>query len=192
MAFVVRSQRNINLTSLNSTNIGPGEYEDDETKFEARLIHDINNRYSRMTKTYLKQEIPFNSTCPRDMPTTCDDTPGPGTYSAFSSENNKNLTFEKYPSINNEIIFVEENGVFFPKFRNDAKGFLSSVQRFKKPDLLNENLGPGCYNINDSFNANKNIQKKNSFKNLEKGRISKSPKEVKKTQIGRASCRERV
>ena len=180
MAFVVRSQRKINLTSLNSTNIGPGEYEDDEMKFEARLVHDINNRYSRMTSTILKQEIPFNTTSPKDLPYKFEDTPGPGTYYVSPSENNKNLSFEKNPSSNNEIVFVEENGVFFPKFRNDAKGFLSSVQRFKRPtSLLGANLGPGCYNIYNEKNNIKNNQKKNSFKNLEKGRISKSPKETK-------------
>jgi hypothetical protein len=42
MAFVIRSERKIKTEIDNNTNLGPGQYENEELKKEARLLHKIS------------------------------------------------------------------------------------------------------------------------------------------------------
>ena len=158
MAFVTRSERKIKNSNLNSTNIGPGEYENEEIKQEARILHKISNIYTHASKkNNLLINIPFNSTCGRTPLIKITDTPDPGTYTDIYSNSTKKSKKEKLPSLNNEIIFIEENGNLIPKFKNESKGFLSSEKRFKNilDSNNNENIGPGHYELAKSFNKKK-------------------------------------
>ena len=67
MAFVTRSERKMEKEIIkNNTNLGPGEYEDEGIKQEARLLHKISSVYTHMTKkNNLQINIPFNSTWKR-------------------------------------------------------------------------------------------------------------------------------
>ena len=157
MAVVTRSERKIKNILTNTTNLGPGEYENEEIKQEARLLHKISNIFTHMSKkNNLEINIPFNSTGERSSLAKINNTPGPGTYTDIYSFPKKNKK-EKLPSLNNEIIFVEEKGNLIPKFKNESKGFLSSERRFN--NLLdssnNENIGPGCYQIGNILNKTK-------------------------------------
>ena len=156
MAFVTRSERKIKNEIDNNINLGPGQYENEETKKEARLLHKISNIYTHMSKkNNLKINIPFNSTCVRETLTKTNNIPGPGAYTDIFSYTRKK---EEFPSLNNEIIFIEENGTLIPKFKNESKGFLSSEKRFNNIfDLKNnnKNVGPGCYDINKILNKSK-------------------------------------
>ena len=169
MAFVTRSERKIKNMLTSTTNLGPGEYENEEIKQEARLLHKISNIYKHMSKNNnLEIIIPFNSTGLRSSLTNTSNTPGPGTYTDIYSFSRNNKR-EKFPSLNNEIIFVEENGNLIPKFKNETKGFLSSQKRFNNlfSSNSNENVGPGCYQIG------KNVIK-TKVQNMRYGRIMQS------------------
>jgi hypothetical protein len=155
MAFVTRSERKIKNSDINCTDIGPGEYENEEIKAEARILHKISNIYTHNggNKRNLQINIPFNSTCGRAPLIRTNDTPGPGTYTdIYPNSNNKNKK-TRLPSLTNEIIFVEEKGNLIPKFKNETKGFLSSEKRFKNNlnSNDNENIGPGQYQLGKSF-----------------------------------------
>ena len=50
MAFVTRSERKLNDNLEGITKIGPGEYENEETKLEARILHKISNIYTHASK----------------------------------------------------------------------------------------------------------------------------------------------
>ena len=50
MAFVTRSERKLNDNLEGITKIGPGEYENEETKLEARILHKISNIYTHVSK----------------------------------------------------------------------------------------------------------------------------------------------
>ena len=131
MAFVTRSERKMDKEIIkNNTNLGPGEYENEEIKQEAILLHKISHVYTHMTKkNNLQINIPFNSTCKSESLTKMNNTPGPGAYSDIYSYTKKNRK-EELPSLNKEIIFIEDNGNLIPKFKNESKGFLSSEKRF--------------------------------------------------------------
>jgi hypothetical protein len=158
MAFVTRSERKMEKEIIkNNTNLGPGEYEDEGIKQEARLLHKISSVYTHMTKkNNLQINIPFNSTCKRGSLSKMNNTPGPGAYTNIYSYTKKN-TKEELPSLNKEIIFIEENGNLIPKFKNESKGFLSSEKRFNNifDSNNNENIGPGCYHTDTDKNINK-------------------------------------
>ena len=174
MAFVTRSERKLNISTNNSTDIGPGEYENDEIKQEARLLHKISNKFSRISKNNnLKIIVPFNSTGERINFIKTDDTPGPGTYTSNCSfEKNKNEN-DAY-SNEKEIILVEENGILIPKLNKELKGFLSSEKRFSDSKSNNnyENIGPGSYDLVKTFNKPKNHN--NRYGKVELGRAFKS------------------
>ena len=174
MAFVTRSERKIKTELTNSTEIGPGEYDNEKEKMKARILHRISNRYTHFSKkNNLKINIPFNSTCERTNFFRINNTPGPGTYTNTYSNLKYNIKKDS-PSLIKEIIFMEENGNLVPRFRNETKGFLSSERRFNKISNQNnnENLGPGCYEIDKTFNTTKistNYEKlhpKRNYKNL--------------------------
>ena len=154
MAFVTRSERKIKNVLPNMTSIGPGEYENEELKKEARFLHNISHIYTHITKkNNLQINIPFNSTGPRSSLINLNNIPGPGTYTDIYNNTKKNNNEEIQP-LNNEIIFMEENGNLIPKFKNESKGFLSSEKRFNNISYSNnnENVGPGCYQIGESLN----------------------------------------
>ena len=172
MAFVTRSERNINISANNSTNIGPGEYENDEIKEEARFLHKISNKYSHYSKNNdLKISVPFNTTGQRGNFLKINNTPGPGTYTSdFSFKTSKKE--EDSHSMDKEIIFVEENGNLVPKLNKELKGFLSSEKRFNDSHS-NNNIGPGSYDLIKTFNKSKNNYN-NRYGKIELGRAYKS------------------
>ena len=168
MAFVTRSERKLNNNIEGITKIGPGEYENEETKLEARILHKMSNVYTHISKkNSMEINIPFNSTCGRTSLIKRNNNPGPGTYTDIY-QNKKQYINEKLPSMNNEIIFIEQNGKLIPKFKNETKGFLSSEKRFNTvlDSNNNENLGPGCYEIGKSLNK---IKKQNIRYSQNKG-----------------------
>ena len=60
MAFVNRSKRKLTTDLLSPTKIGPGEYENEEAKQKARILHKINNKYTHSKKLEpLEINIPF-------------------------------------------------------------------------------------------------------------------------------------
>ena len=157
MAFVTRSERNIKNELFNSTKIGPGEYQNDDEILEARLLHKISNRYSHYFKNNnLNVNVPFNTTSERSSFLKSNNNPGPGTYTNTYTNIKHNIKRES-PSLNKEIIFVEENGNLIPKLKNEAKGFLSSEKRFNVISDQNnyENIGPGYYEIGKTFRRTK-------------------------------------
>ena len=174
MAFVTRSERNIKNDLVNSTKIGPGEYLNEEEKLEARLLHKISNRYLHYFKNNnLNINIPFNTTSERSSFLKTNNNPGPGAYTNTYTNIKHNIKRES-PSLNNEIIFVEENGNLIPKLKNESKGFLSSERRFNviSEQNNNENIGPGCYEIGKTLSKTKTntrygkVDSKKNYKNL--------------------------
>ena len=174
MAFVTRSERKLNNNIEGITNIGPGEYENEDIKQEARILHKISNIYKHVSKkNNLEINIPFNSTCGRSSLVKRNNNPGPGTYTDNYS-NKKKFIKEELPSLNNEIIFIEQNGNLVPKFKNESKGFLSSEKRFNTIfDLKNnENVGPGSYQLGQILN--KKIVQNKRYDQNKGNKISKS------------------
>ena len=174
MAFVTRSERKMNINTNNSTNIGPGEYENDELKKEARFLHKISNKYTHYSKNNdLNIIIPFNTTGLRGNFLKINNTPGPGTYTSdFSYKKSKKG--DDTHSMDKEIIFVEENGSLVPKLNKELKGFLSSEKRFNDSHSYNnKNLGPGCYELIKTFNKPK-INYNSRYGKVELGRAYKS------------------
>ena len=172
MAFVTRSERKLNFSTIDSTNIGPGEYESEEIKQKAKLLHQISNKFSHFSKNNnLRIVVPFNSTGERTNFIKTGDTPGPGTYTTDSSfEKNKNENDIHYND--KEVIFVEENGNLIPKLNRELKGFLSSEKRFSDSNPnKNENIGPGSYDLVKTFNKPNNHN--NRYGKVEIGRAFK-------------------
>ena len=172
MAFVTRSERKLNFSTIDSTKIGPGEYESEEIKQKAKLLHQISNKFSHFSKNNnLRIVVPFNSTGERTNFIKTGDTPGPGTYTTDSSfEKNKNENDIHYND--KEVIFVEENGNLIPKLNRELKGFLSSEKRFSDSNPNNnENIGPGSYDLVKTFNKPNNHN--NRYGKVEMGRAFK-------------------
>jgi len=172
MAFVTRSERKLNFSTIDSTNIGPGEYESEEIKQKAKLLHQISNKFSHFSKNNnLRIVVPFNSTGERTNFIKTGDTPGPGTYTTDSSfEKNKNENDIHFND--KEVIFVEENGNLIPKLNRELKGFLSSEKRFSDSNPNNnENIGPGSYDLVKTFN--KSNYHNNRYGKVEIGRAFK-------------------
>ena len=174
MAFVTRSERKMNINTNNSTNIGPGEYENDEIKEEARLLHKISNKYSHYSKNNdLNIVIPFNTTGVRSNFIKENNTPGPGTYTGDFSYK-KSRKEDGTHSMDKEIIFVEENGSLVPKLNKELKGFLSSEKRFNDSHIYdNKSIGPGSYELIKTFNKTKNNYN-TRYGKVELGRAYKS------------------
>ena len=65
MAFVYRSTRT-NFSERNKIAIGPGEYDEELSKTQGRLLHKNNIKYSTIIKnTKTPIIIPFNTTSQR-------------------------------------------------------------------------------------------------------------------------------
>ena len=165
MAFVNRSERKIEIDLLSPTNIGPGEYSNNEAKEKARFLHKISNIYTHRTQlTPIETKIAFNSTGGKESDIfKTNSNPGPGSYLNIL---NKKSVKDKLPILTtkDEIVFVEENNNLVPKIKNEKKGFLSSEKRFfEKVDLNNIN----CYQ-NTEPNLSKNNIRFNSVYNKEK------------------------
>ena len=88
MAFVNRSKRVFKPELITSTNIGPGEYLNNESKEQIRALHKISNIFTHRTKlTPLEIKIPFNSTDERkSIFFKTNMNPGPGAYLDISEE----------------------------------------------------------------------------------------------------------
>ena len=188
MAFVNRSKRVFKPELITSTNIGPGEYLNNESKEQTRALHKISNIFTHRTKlTPLEIKIPFNSTDERkSIFFKTNMNPGPGAYLDISQENKMK---NKYPifTLKDEIVFVKENDDLVPKIKSEKKGFLSSEKRFyEKIDIKDtnyNNLSTEYENYKNnrkyilSYNNKKmhnNRYKKNIFNTKEKSIINKS------------------
>ena len=169
MAFVSRSERELNSGILSQTNIGPGEYSNNESKEEARALHKLSNIFTHRTKlTPLEINIPFNSTSKRkSLLLKTNTNPGPGAYlnTSFDNKIKKNLPFF---TLRDEIIFVQENEDLVPKIKKEKKGFLSSEKRFfekidvKNVNNFNKNAGLENYKFNSRYIFNKENEKMNN------------------------------
>ena len=185
MAFVNRSERKLETDLLSPTNIGPGEYSNNETKEQARFLHKISNIFTHRTKlTPLETKIGFSSTCGRgsDIFKT-NSNPGPGSYLNILTE--KSLKDKLHLLTNkDEIVFVEENHNLVPKIKSEKKGFLSSEKRFfEKVDLNKFNY----YQNTEPFQSNNNrfnsIYNKDKIHNNRYGKIGiNNNKKIKNKQ----------
>ena len=165
MAFVNRSERKLETDLLSPTNIGPGEYSNNEAKEQARFLHKISNIFTHRTKlTPLETKVAFNSTGGKgsDIFKT-NSNPGPGSYLNILTEK---CIKDKLPLLTNkdEIVFVEENHNLVPKIKSEKNGFLSSEKRFFEKVDLNKynyyqntepNLSKNNIRFNSVFNKNK-------------------------------------
>lgn len=61
MAFVYRSDRT-NLLDKKKIALGPGEYDEELSKTQGRLLHKNHMKYSTMIKNTKPAIIPFNTT----------------------------------------------------------------------------------------------------------------------------------
>ena len=184
MAFVYRSTRT-NFSERNKIAIGPGEYDEELSKTQGRLLHKNNIKYSTIIKnTKTPIIIPFNTTSQRSkMFEGNENMPGPGSYSLTNNFNNSNIntntntkTSFGYTSSSIEKDLQE----IIPLYKTSKKGFLSSEKRFNKSGK-NEKIspGPGSYdvknniiNINNNNSNNKYIKEKYAFN---KGKMYKLP-----------------
>ena len=155
MAFVYRADRDINLTTIETTTAGPGQY-----------TQDI------ILKTEPETSIPFNTSCIRET-SYLSTGPGPAAYDTsrnilkksfgINSTSPEYKTFDTYTSEPKENLFISSE----PRFKNENS-------RYSIP-------GPGTYNliIDRSFSngSNKNLIPKNnlSFENFSPMRISSIP-----------------
>jgi hypothetical protein len=177
MAFVYRSNRT-NFQEISRFSIGPGEYDEEFSKTQGRLLHKNNLKYSNIIKKKKAPIlIPFNTTSQRSKLFEGDNKmPGPGAYSLTSnvSSTNKKSLFG-YSSSPMEKDFQE----IMPIHNTNKKGFLCSEKRFNN-NILKKKIypGPGSYNIKSNFvvsnnsNANKYLMEKYAFN---KGKIYKLP-----------------
>ena len=129
MAFVYRSSTRQNFLDLRPLPLGPGEYDEEISKTEARLLHQRNMKYSKVLKSKKKPPIiPFNSTSKRSSILKFDNyIPGPGAYTLSKKENNINNINNTYSQITDKEI-IDIISLDSPNSIN--KGFLSSERRF--------------------------------------------------------------
>ena len=155
MAFVYRADRDINLTTIETTTAGPGQY-----------TQDI------ILKTEPETSIPFNTSSIRDT-SYLSNGPGPAAYDTsrnilkksfgINSTSPEYKTFDTYTSEPKENLFISSE----PRFKNENS-------RYSIP-------GPGTYNLiidrSSSNGSNKNLIPKNnlSFENFSPMRISSIP-----------------
>ena len=164
MAFVYRSSTRQNFLDLRPLPLGPGEYDEEISKTEARLLHQRNMKYSKVLKTKKKPPIiPFNSTSKRSSILKFDNyIPGPGAYTLSKKENNLNNINNTYSQITDKEI-IDIISLDSPNSIN--KGFLSSERRFFSKDSKNINNnknspGPGSYELASHFNLNNKSENK--------------------------------
>ena len=177
MAFVYRSNRT-NFQERNGLSIGPGEYDEELSKTQGRLLHKNNLKYSTIINNKKNPIIiPFNTTSQRSKLFEGDNTlPGPGSYSianTWNMTNTKSLTGHSPTSLEKDLQEM------IPIGNRNKKGFLSSEKRFNKsPQRENILPGPGSYNIKSNFitpnntTTNKFLLEKYAFN---KGKIYKLP-----------------
>ena len=164
MAFVYRSSTRQNFLDLRPLPLGPGEYDEEISKTEARLLHQRNMKYSKVLKSKKKPPIiPFNSTSKRSSILKFDNyIPGPGAYTLSKKENNLNNINNTYSQITDKEI-IDIISLDSPNSIN--KGFLSSERRFFSKDSKNINNnknspGPGSYELASHFNLNNKSENK--------------------------------
>ena len=164
MAFVYRSSTRQNFLDLRPLPLGPGEYDEEISKTEARLLHQRNMKYSKVLKSKKKPPIiPFNSTSKRSSILKFDNyIPGPGAYTLSKKENNINNINNTYSQITDKEI-IDIISLDSPNSIN--KGFLSSERRFFSKDSKNINNnknspGPGSYELASHFNLNNKSENK--------------------------------
>ena len=188
MAFVYRSNRT-NYSERNKISIGPGEYDEELSKTQGRLLHKNNIKYSTiMKKTKTPIIIPFNTTSHRSkMFEGNENIPGPGTYSLSNNFNNSNINTRTSFGFTSSSL-EKDLQELIPSYRTNKKGFLSSERRFNN-NTKNEKIspGPGTYEIKSNFinvninnnnnNNNKYIKEKYAFN---KGKIYKLPGSLEK------------
>ena len=156
MAFVFRSERN---PPYSNNTVGPGEYDEEFTKTQGRLLHKNNIKYSTIIKNPNQiNEIPFNTTSQRSKLFEGDDLPGPGSYEANTVTENFKSSFNQTStnsSNDKESKLMQIENLLSMNNKSVSKGFLSSVNRFNKSISNNElNPGPGTYEIKSIFNLN--------------------------------------
>ena len=196
MAFVYRSTRT-NFQEKNKISIGPGEYDEELSKTQGRLLHKNNMKYSTIIKnTKAPIIIPFNTTSQRSKLFEGEsEVPGPGTYSVLNKFNSSNTNLNANSNLNTKTSFGHTSSTLekdiqemIPIFKTSKKGFLSSEERFNKssPKIKNS-PGPGSYeiksnfinsNINSYSTTNKFMKEKYAFN---KGKIYKLPGSLEQT-----------
>jgi hypothetical protein len=159
--FKSKSKREIFASEKNKTHLGPGEY-DVEFSEQQLLAHPMSTK--KESAVFLSSTSRNNSFLPKEH------TPGPGEYDCtISSEavTGKRPGFGSstvrpfhFPGKNsqNDKASVPGPGYYDVTFKNEPtsapnrKPFLSSTERFEKVQLR-ENLGPGSYQIDNSFTS---------------------------------------
>lgn len=178
MAFVYRSDRT-NLLDKKKIALGPGEYDEELSKTQGRLLHKNHMKYSTMIKNTKPAIIPFNTTSKRSKLFEGDNMPGPGTYSLSNYFNN---TYTKAPFKHGGSLEKEIQEFISPMYKTNTnkKGFLSSEKRFNK-SLTDAKMspGPGSYeikshfiNVNNTNTSNKYMEEKYA---MNKGKMYKLP-----------------
>ena len=164
MAFVYRSTRT-NFSDRNKISIGPGEYNEEFSKTQGRLLHKNNLKYSTIIKNSKNPLIiPFNTTSKRSkLFEGNNNMPGPGTYTLTSNfiasnSNSKNSMGHTFSSLEKDLQEI------LPMNNNNKKGFLSSEIRFNSNSPKEKiSPGPGAYDIKSNFlnnSSNNNINNK--------------------------------
>lgn len=123
MAFVYRSERNINLSVHEKNTVGPGQY---------IKINHLN--------PICQTKVPFNSSYNRDK-VKHDSTPGPGSYNIQQSKSHNDIS----KSINTNTSTIDLNSSNPVNKNNEKVGFLTKVNRFQESEAILE-PGPGYYN----------------------------------------------
>ena len=181
MAFVYRSDRT-NNSEKNKISIGPGEYNEELSKTQGRLLHQNHMKYSSVMKNNKKPLIvPFNTTSKRSKLFDGDNLPGPGSYTLTSNFNNTNTrsSFTHTSSLMDKDI---QEIFSMYKTNPNKKGFLSSEKRFNKSSTAEKfSPGPGSYELRSYFLKNENDNKNANNKYitekyaLNKGKTYKLP-----------------
>ena len=154
MAFVYRSSTRENFLDLKPLPLGPGEYDSEVSKTQAKIIHQNNMKYSKIIKIPKKPlNIPFNTTSQRSQIVKLDSyIPGPGAYTISQKEKNINNSFSAEKEISDMLTMGSKS--------SNRQGFLSSEKRFNSLDFKNSSNktvspGPGSYDLKTYFNTNK-------------------------------------
>ena len=154
MAFVYRSSTRENFLDLKPLPLGPGEYDSEVSKTQAKIIHQNNMKYSKIIKIPKKPlNIPFNTTSQRSQIVKLDNyIPGPGAYTISQKEKNINNSFSAEKEISDMLTMGSKS--------SNRQGFLSSEKRFNSLDFKNSSNktvspGPGSYDLKTYFNTNK-------------------------------------
>ena len=154
MAFVVRSSREFKLNKQQATDIGPGQYDNDNdsnsnNKCCNGVVYNKTKKYFTNYSTPLI--IPFNSTSQRNCTQMIckDNFPGPGSYNHFLLCDDSNVYSSKYMS----------------KYASHKHiGFLTNAKRFDNDVNDGDGVpGPGQYETTSSFHVTSPCNKKCFF-----------------------------